>query len=328
MFEFALVDFFYLLPLPLIIFLLPKKQHNNAEQAVLFMPTIPHIGQGLSQGQKPKWLLPILLLAWLLLITAGARPQWLGEPIALERQGRDLMLAVDLSGSMEQEDMEHNGRWHNRLTAVKSVVSDFVKQREGDRVGLILFADHAYLQAPLTFDLKTVERFLLDSEIGLVGRKTAIGESIALSIKRFVESEQKQRVLILLTDGQNTAGEIQPIDAAQLAKKENITIYTIGIGAHEMLRRTLFGTQRSNPSADLDETTLTEVAKITGGQYFRAANPQQLADIYQQLDELNPIDQDKEQFRPQTALYIYPLSLMLLLLISLFILRTRLLPIL
>lgn len=322
-FEFALAECFFLLPLPLLLLLLPKKKATE-QQAVLFMPTVPYLSEGLSQQQKPPYLLPLLAVIWLLLIIAGARPQWLAEPIALDRQGRDLMLAVDLSYSMSEEDMEYQGRWHNRLNAVKSVVSDFVRKREGDRIGLILFADHAYLQAPLTFDLKAVEQFLLDSEIGLVGRKTAIGESIALAIKRFVESEQEQRILILLTDGQNTAGEIEPLEAAKLAKKENIIIYTVGIGAHEVLRRSLFSTIRSNPSADLDEDTLKQVAEMTGGQYFRAANPQQLLEIYSKLDQLNPIDQEKEQFRPQTALFIYPLAIALVLLLVLFILRTRL----
>ena len=203
----------------------------------------------------------------------------------------------------------------DRLTLVKSIVKDFVKERKGDRLGLILFADHAYLQTPLTFDVDTVSTMVDETEIGLVGNRTAIGESIAMAIKRFVENKNEQRVLILLTDGANTSGSIKPIAAAKQAAKNNIKIYTIGIGADSMMKRGFFGNERVNPSADLDESTLTEIATLTNGQYFRARNQDDLQKIYQTINKLQPVDSEYLEFRPEKNLFYWPLSLAISLLL-------------
>ena len=217
------------------------------------------------------------------------------------------MLAVDISGSMEQTDMELNGRAVTRLLAVKKVLNDFLSRRGGDRVGLILFGSQAYLQAPLSFDLKTIETLLMESEIGLAGKSTAIGDAIGLGIKRLRKRPDDQRVLILLTDGANTAGAIEPLKAAELAQMEQLKIYTIGVGATEMTVRGLFGSRRINPSADLDESTLTAIAEQTGGRYFRARNTAELDEIYRLIDELEPVEQDGEFWRPQRSLLHWPL---------------------
>ncbi|MFT7300578.1 MAG: Ca-activated chloride channel family protein, partial [Porticoccus sp.] len=188
----------------------------------------------------------------------------------------------------------------------------FVERRQGDRLGLILFGTRPYLQTPLTFDRKTMNTLLGEAQIGFAGEKTAIGDAIGLAIKRLKKRPENHRVLILLTDGANSAGEAQPLEAADIAAREGITIYTIGIGAEVMVQRGFFRNTRVNPSRDLDETTLTAIADKTGGLYFRARNPEELESIYLQLDQLEPIDQEAETVRPTRALFYWPLGLALL----------------
>jgi Ca-activated chloride channel family protein len=204
-----------------------------------------------------------------------------------------------------------------RLEVVKQVAGEFIERRDGDRIGLILFGTRAYLQAPLTFDRPTVRTLLEEAVIGLAGEQTAIGDAIGLGVKRLKERPAKNRVLILLTDGANTAGEVHPLDAARFAAKLGLKIYTIGVGADVAMMRRLYGTARVNPSADLDEPTLAAIARATGGRYFRARQTNELVDIYRTLDELEPVIGDEEQFRPTTELYYWPLALALLMATSL-----------
>ena len=316
MLEFDFLPAFYLLPLPWLVYtFLPA---NKKQQAAIHVPFF-HSLEALSnnslsrQGKMNKVNLCSLVLIWLLLLTAAASPKWIGDDITLESSGRDLLLAVDLSKSMAREDMIIKGEPSNRLIAVKAVIADFLERRKGDRVGLILFADQAYVQAPLTFDKNTVKQFLLESEIGFAGSNTAIGDAIGLSIKRLKNRPANRHVLILVTDGANTAGAVKPLPAAKLAAENNITIYTIGVGAEEMIRQGLlgFGNRRINPSADLDEQTLQSIANITGGQYFRARNPEELLDIYKLLDELEPIEGKAQTFRPVKKLFFWPLAIAL-----------------
>ena len=223
------------------------------------------------------------------------------------------MLAVDLSGSMKEKDLKLFGQEVTRLQVVKSVLRDFIQRRKGDRVGLILFGDQAYLQTPLTFDLKTVGAMMDEAELGLAGQRTAIGNAIGLATKRLRKLDQEQRVVILLTDGQNTAGEVSPKQAAQLAAQSGVRVHTIGVGADVMYIRSLFGVQKFNPSAELDETMLQEIATATGGKYFRARSTKELEKIYTLLDQLEPIEQNKKIFRPVQALFFIPLAIALLL---------------
>jgi len=220
-------------------------------------------------------------------------------------------LAVDLSGSMEEQDFVINKRSVDRLTAAKGVASDFINRRAGDRIGLILFGTQAYLQTPLTFDRKTVMTLLNESVIGLAGDNTAIGDAIGLAVKRLKNEQTNSRVLVLMTDGANTAGEISPLKAAELAAANHLKIYTIGIGADEMIVRSFFGSRKINPSVDLDEKSLIKIAESTGGQYYRARNTDELNNIYMRLDELEPVEKDKQYFRPRSELYYWPLSLAL-----------------
>ncbi len=304
-----------LLPLPWLLrrFLTPLPPPADAALRVPFLDDFDVARGTASPLAKPRWPLWVAAVAWLLLIAALARPQWLGDAVELPVSGRDLMLAVDLSGSMEVEDFEWRGELVNRLVATKVVASQFVDRRVGDRLGLILFGQRAYLQTPLTFDRETVNQLLLESAIGLAGKETAIGDAIGLAVKRLRNRPLNSRVLILLTDGASNAGEVDPLKAAELAAEVGLKIYTIGVGADEMLVRSLFGTRRVNPSQDLDEETLQAIAAATGGRYFRARDMEELEQIYALLDELEPVDEDAQYFRPVRALYPWPLAAALIL---------------
>jgi Ca-activated chloride channel homolog len=264
--------------------------------------------------QLLNWRVWVAVLAWSLLVLAAARPERIGDELDVPVAGRNLMLAVDLSGSMDQKDFELAGRRVDRLTATKAVASDFIVRREGDRIGLILFGERAYLQVPLTLDRDTVKILLLEAEIGLAGEKTAIGDAITLAVRRVHEQKEDagEQVLVLLTDGANTAGEVQPLKAAQLAQQVGLRIYTIGIGAESMDVSSLVGGRRAiNPSADLDEATLTQIAQLTGGRYFRATDTASLQDIYALVDDLEPVEEPESGFRPVKSYYFWPLGLAL-----------------
>ncbi len=312
------------LPLPLVIWLLRKPQQPRLTS--IRTPLFANwnaIQQNQNSSSARQWLNYLLtFLLWSGVVLASARPQWIDEPIELPTTGRDLLLSIDISGSMEEEDLKLKGRTANRLTVVKSILSEFIEKREGDRLGLVLFGEKAYLQTPLTFDLKTVQFMLDETVIGLAGAsRTAIGDGIGLSIKRLRERPAENRVLILLTDGRNNSGELDPIEAAKLAKHAAIKIYTVGVGADKQTRRSLlFGTTTFNPSAELDEETLKTVAKLTGGQYFRARSTEELAQIYDLLDQLEPVEDKPEIYRPVQELYYWALlSSFLILLLPLII---------
>ncbi|WP_301387186.1 vWA domain-containing protein, partial [Thalassolituus sp. UBA2590] len=258
-----------------------------------------------------RWVVPAL--AWLALVCALARPVWLGEPIRLPAEGRDLMLAVDISGSMDTADMELNNRPVNRLDIVKHVLNDFINQREGDRLGLILFGSNAYLQAPLTFDRETVRTFMNEAALGLAGKQTAIGDAITLAAKRMRENPSDSQVIVLLTDGENTAGKVEPVRAAELASELGIKIYTIGLGAESMQVPSFFGSRTINPSRELNEGELQSIADLTSARFFRARNTEELSQIYDLIDELEPTERENKTYRPESGLFQWPLLVALLL---------------
>lgn len=300
-------------PLPWLVRLMLPARATRAEAAlkVPFLDDLIALGGSRTAGPDRTPTFWIALAAWLGLVLASARPQWLGEPIEQTVSGRDLMLAADLSGSMEVEDFFVAGRAVDRLTATKHVAGEFIERRSGDRIGLILFGERAYLQAPLTFDRKTVRTLLDESVIGLAGDKTAIGDAIGLAVKRLRQNPDNQRVLILISDGANTAGAVSPLQAAELAAREHLRIYTIGIGAERMTVMGIFGSHEVNPSQDLDEETMQAIADKTGGRYFRARDTRELRHIYELLDQLEPVEQERLYFRPYDELYPWPLGLAL-----------------
>lgn len=277
-----------------------------AESSVQPGPSSRRIWQGL-----------LGLLIWTLVVVALCRPQWLGEAVQIRSEAREMVLAVDLSGSMEIADMRINDNEVNRLVMVKHVVSDFIARRQGDKLGLILFADTAYVQSPITYDLRSVEQLLDEAQLRLIGERTAIGDAVALAVKRFRDNEQTNKILILLTDGQNTAGNVSPEQAQQLAAYYGVKIYSIGVGADEVIVDSFFGQRKVNPSRDLDEGMLRGLAEATGGEYFRARSTEELEAIYQTLDQYEPVAGDEQLRRPQTELFYWPAGLALLLLLSL-----------
>ncbi len=317
MIEFQMPWVALLLPLP---WLLRRVLPPAAASApLLYFPDAARL-QGLDAspatrtGRRARAIL--LWGIWALLLLAASGPRWMGEEISLPASGRDLMLAVDISASMETADLELGGRPADRLQVVKAVAGDFLRRREGDRIGLILFGSSAHLQAPLTFDRRTVGTLLEEAQIGFAGRNTAIGDALAIAVKRLRDRPAQSRVLILMTDGANTAGEIPPREAADLAARAGIRIHTIGIGAESMelpgLLGGMFGSRRINPSADLDEETLHYIADTCGGRYYRARDRQELESIYAELDRLEPVEQEADVRRPMVSLAHWPLGLALL----------------
>ncbi|MFX4229009.1 MAG: VWA domain-containing protein [Porticoccaceae bacterium] len=305
---------FVLLPLPLLFrLILPAREQAPQAIRVPFYRELQAL-YSRRQGQTaPVWINALLAaLIWIFLVSAAARPTWIGEPVPLPMEGRDLMLAVDISRSMREEDMQVQSGYVPRITAVKAVVGDFIQRRTGDRIGLILFGQQGYLQTPLTFDTKTVEQQLQEAQLGFAGNATAIGDAIGLAVKRLRDRPAESRVLILLTDGANTAGT-DPRRAAEIAAEANIRIHTIGVGADSIVVQSLLGFgRRVNPSSDLDEDTLTYIAETTGGQYFRARDPGELLQIYDRLDELEPMPEE-QTFRPSMSLFHWPLAIALIL---------------
>ena len=302
-----------LLPLPLLIrWLLPRAPENGTQ--ALRLPAVwdlPGVGRSGRRGNL-RVRLVLAMLGWCLFVLAAARPAWLGDPISLPLLGRDLMLAVDVSGSMEQQDYTLSGRAVSRLDVVKAVGAEFIDQRRQDRLGLILFGSRAYLQTPLTFDRDTVAEMLSEAVVGLAGRETAIGDAIALAVKRLRDQAGQNRVLVLLTDGANTAGTLDPMEAASLAAQAGVRVYTIGLGAAAPGRRSPL--DRLPPRRrDLDPRTLQAIAAETGGRYFEAADGEQLAAIYAELDRLEPSERYERTFRPMRALFHWPAAAGLLL---------------
>lgn len=301
------------LPLPLLARALLRPA-TEAQEAGLRVPSFKGFVVLTNRSDMERllnWRVWVAVIAWVLLVLAAARPERIGDEIDVPVSGRNLMLAVDLSGSMDAKDFELGNRRVDRLTATKAVASDFIERRKGDRIGLILFGERAYLQVPLTLDRETVKILLLESFIGLAGEKTAIGDAITLAVKRIHDQEAagEEQVLILLTDGANTAGEIDPLKAAELAQQIGLRIYTIGIGAEEMVVPSITGgLRRVNPSSDLDEATLTAIADLTSGQYFRAKDTAGLQEIYRLLDDLEPVDEPEAGFRPVKSSYYWPLA--------------------
>lgn len=314
MFEFAWPWIFLLLPLPwLMRQVLPAADSGEPALKVSYLSDLESLARRRARSNLPGWRqqAPFVVL-WLLLLTAAARPEWLGEPLPIAASGRDLLVAVDVSGSMDLPDMHWQDEDISRLNLVQHLLGDFLESREGDRVGLILFGSQAYLQAPLTFDRRTVRTWLDEARIGIAGKNTAIGDAIGLALKRLRQRPAQSRVLILVTDGANNAGQIDPLTAARLAAEEGVKIYPIGIGADPEQTGSL-GILGVNPSLDLDEPALKAIAEATGGQYFRARDGAELLAIKKTLDTLEPVEQQPTQARPALALYSAPLALALIL---------------
>lgn len=312
MLKFAFPWMFLILPLPLLIrqILPPYATPQEGLRVPFFQKLVDLTGQTPTKGAtvlRPNWIQRLLVpLCWLLLVTALARPQLLGEPIVQVQSARDLMLLVDLSQSMEAEDFyDEQGNSINRLAAVKLVLNDFIDRREGDRAGLILFGTKAYLQVPFTQDLETARFLLNEAQISMAGAQTMLGDAIGFAIQTFEESKADNQVAILLTDGNDTGSQVPPQQAAEIAAQKSITIYTIAIGAP-----TTVGEQK------LDEDALRAIADTTGGAFFRASDRERLEGIYQKLDQLEPQEFNSRSYQPKQELFQVPLSVFFVLAIG------------
>lgn len=269
-----------------------------------------------------------LTITWLLLILALCRPQILGPIMPVEQAGRDLMLAVDTSQSMLERDFEIQGQAVDRLTAVQAIAGKFIEERPQDRIGLILFGDIPYLQSPLTFDHTSLNILLQEAFAGMAGGRTAIGDSIGMAVKTLQDQPAESRVLILLTDGENTSGQLTPEEATKLAQEIDLKIYTIGVGQDppDLMNRgfgDLLGNQSSlrqllamqGQAAPIDETTLKAIAEATNGQYFRARETEELREIYNLINKLERRKDESDFIRPSKDLFHWPLLLSIIMLL-------------
>jgi len=305
-FEFGFPYAFVLLPLPILLYyLLPPKRQQKTFMAVPFFNNfIKETGikarSGVSVSKKKTINIITLIIIWILTILALASPQLVGEPELKIKTARSLMIAVDLSGSMATTDWEIEGERASRWDAVKVVMDEFIERREGDRVGLILFGTQAYLQVPFTSDLNVVSSYLLESEVGMPGERTAIGNAIGLGVRLFEADSLDRKVMILLTDGVDSGSDVNPIQAARTAALDSIVIYTIGMG---------------DPNSNLfeiDEKMMRQIADDSGGKYFLAMDKSQLEEVYKTLEELEPIEYEEETYKQATLLFYYPVALILI----------------
>ncbi len=315
---------FAVLLLPLLVrLLIPARKASEAALNVphidAFVFTQHEVGSGSSH--RSVFLVVVACLAWLSLATALARPQWTGEPTVLPTLSRDLVLTIDISGSMGQGDMTVSGRQYTRLAVVKHAVQNFVEGRDGDRIGIVLFGSLPYVYVPLTPDVDTASRMLSDAPIGIAGRSTAIGDSLGLAIKQILNHPADHRVVVLMTDGVNNFGELDPLDAAELAVASEVTVYTIGIVPRSSGLGFFAPFQRQADA--VDEELLNEIATKTGGKYYKADDLNSLLAIYDEIDALEPIENEGQTVRPRRALYHYPLALALTLFSLVWLLYAR-----
>lgn len=314
-FEFANIWVVWFFPLPLLAFwVLPPVRRRSDVAGVPFLERAASAsGQKLRKGAWIsrrtilQWI--FLTFSWLSLLLAVARPQMVGQPEIKVKTARSFVVAADISFSMANRDWVVGSERFTRWEAVKQLLSEFISQREGDRLALIFFGTNAYLQTPFTTDLDVVEWFLEETDVGMAGQMTSIGKAIGFGIRLFEEDTLDQKVMLLLTDGKDGGKGITPSDAAYMAKGDSIKIYTLGIGDPDA------------PGSDLDEATLKNISEITGGRYFRAMDVDELAEAYATLQELEPMEFEEEDYKPVTSLYYYPLVVSILLALLLLFMR-------
>lgn len=305
MLEFALPWAFVLLVLPLLVHWLspPHRESQDSLQVPYFQRLVMLSGEtpraGASVLRRRRLQAVVSILGWGLLVLAAAQPQWVGEPVTVEKSARDLMLALDLSGSMDKQDFsDEAAQQQSRLSAAKKVLRDFAMQRDGDRLGLIVFGNAAYLQAPFTDDVATWLTLLEESEVGMAGQSTALGDAIGLAISIFQASQTSNRVLVVLTDGNDTGSRVPPIDAAIIAAQHDVTIYTVAVGDPSTIGEEA-----------LDLETLDAIARQTNGASFQALDTQALENAYSDINRLEPAQYDSLSYRPRRSLFHLPLGL-------------------
>ena len=307
-------------------YILPAKRiETNAISVALRVPFFHRLSSFLTPARLSggKRIAILLSLSWIFFVVACMRPVQFDDTIVLPREARNIMLTIDVSGSMAEQDFDLQGQPVTRLKMVKSVVNDFIKKRPDDNLGLVIFGSEAYLYTPLSFDKKTLRSLFDEVSIGIAGEQTAIGDAIAKAVEGVSAAPADSRIVILLSDGYANAGVIKVNEAIELAKKQNVKVYTIGVGSNQKTVQSFFGTFAVNPSLNLDEATLQEIARQTGGRYFRAKTTSELNDIYNAINALEKADSETLSVRPQTELFFIPLLISMILLLSAAILKRR-----
>ncbi len=312
-----------LLPLPFLLrrILPPAKGLHGDALRVPFLRDLSDISirsgkkwqVSFANDEKASNTIGWLWLIWLLLTVAAARPQWLGEPVRVKDYGRDIMMVMDISTSMREPDFVLNRRRIDRLTAVKLAADQFIERRKNDRIGLVLFGTRAYLQSPVTFDRQSVREVLRLMDAGMAGNSTSIGDALGLALKSIRESGAREdKIIILLTDGENNDGSLSMAQAINLARNEKVKVYTIGVGAANAFVQSLFGMQIAM-SGGIDEAGLKQLAEETKGRYFRADDTLGLQKIYDEIDRLEPSANEDQFVRETKDLFYWPLAAALLL---------------
>ena len=307
-------------------YILPAKRiETNAISVALRVPFFHRLSSFLTPARLSdnKRIAILLSLSWIFFVIACMRPVKFDDTIVLPREARNIMLTIDVSGSMAEQDFDLQGRPVTRLKMVKSVVNDFIQKRPDDNLGLVIFGSEAYLYTPLSFDKKTLRSLFDEVSIGIAGEQTAIGDAIAKAVEGVSAAPADSRIVILLSDGYSNAGVVSVNEAIELAKKQNVKVYTIGVGSNQKTVQSFFGTFAVNPSLNLDEATLQEIARQTGGRYFRAKTTSELNEIYNAINALEKADSETLSVRPQTELFFIPLLISMILLLSAAILKRR-----
>ncbi|MDO6765960.1 VWA domain-containing protein [Agarivorans sp. 1_MG-2023] len=307
--EFTAPLWFLVLPLPLLVYrLLPAYRTKQSAIRVPFFSSLLQAldekpSSGASELRPHWWQRVILLLSWLLVVSALAKPVLLGEAQTREQLGRDVMMVLDLSGSMDERDfMSPQGQVISRLDAAKGVLNSFAEQRKGDRLGLILFGDAAFIQSPFTADLTVWQALLQQAEVAMAGQSTYLGDAVGLAIKSFENNDDadREKVVIVLTDGNDSGSFVEPLDAAKVAAAKGVRIHSIAMGDPNTVGE-----------AALDMDVINSLASLSGGRSFQALDQQQLDEAYQQVDELEPQLFNSISYRPKQAVHFYPIALVL-----------------
>ncbi len=329
---FANPEYLWLLLLPLIIYHMLPAAINRYGDALRtpFIKDIIKIKEGAKEtiissslSVISRWKILILFCCWVFLVLAMCRPQWVGEPMKVENQGRDILLVVDISNSMKERDFIFKDKVYDRLTAVKNVVSQFVEQRVEDRLGLVLFGTRAYMQVPLTYDKKSLQDVLWQMEAGMAGNSTSIGDAIGVALKNMMKDEKDtdSQVIVLLTDGENNDGSLSLSQAVSFAKDENVKVYTIGVGAEA--DSILGGLFKFPSTSGLDEAGLQSLAEETNGRYFRAKDVSSLFEVYDEINKLEPQSQEGRFVQETKDLFYYPAGVALFLFLLLMFLSRK-----
>ena len=327
MYQFVWPIIFILLPLPLILrqILGVSNFASKNFDGALKVPFWTRLQNLTHQDTFPKRTLSPFLwsLVWILFVIAAARPIWIGEPIVLEKEVRNIVLTLDVSGSMEEQDFDIKGHPLTRLEMVKHLANDFIQKRKGDNLGLVIFGSEAYTYAPLSPDTKTLTSLMDEIGIGIAGTQTAMGDALALAIQTVASVPENARIVILMSDGYANAGVVQMDEAIKIAKKTNVKVYTIGIGSDHNTIQDFLGFIQMSAPLDLDEETLNHIAQETGGKYFRAKTSTDLQKIYQLIDNLETTKAEETTVRPRKEMAYYFLLAGLIHWLLTFLLRGR-----